>query len=251
MYVSARQRTLSALAALLIVAGGVLVLAFGLAFDPQAIAPRGAIETILPTREIAPAPPKQTSTPEPSKAEQSAPRDRPAPAGRKNSAAPIVALSPPLPPLIEPPPVPAAPVAGVGSVGRGGASDRGTGPGAGGIGSGAGGGGSGGVGAGSGDGNGNAATLPRQIRGKLHYWEIPKDLRRAQAGGIIRLRYRIGIDGRVSGCIVLVSSGYPDFDRETCARITERFRFRAALDIHGRPVPYVMTEIHGWGEAGA
>lgn len=245
MYVSARQRTLSALAALLIVAGGVLALALGLAFDPPAVAPRHVLETVLPTREVAPEPPKRTP-PEPSRAEQSAPRGQPAPAGRRNSAAPIVA--PPVPPLIEPPPLPAAPVPGVGSADRSGASDRGTGPGAGGMGSGSGGGGDGGTGPGSGDGNADAARLPRQTSGKLHYWEIPKDLRRAEAGGLIRLRYRIGTDGRVSGCTVLVSSGYPDFDRDTCARITERFRFRPALDAQGRPVAYVMTEIHGWGE---
>ena len=249
MYVSARHRTVSALAAMLIVAGGVLALAVGLAFSPPATAPPGVLETILPTREITPAPPKQTPTPEPDKAKQSAPRDRAAPAGRKNNAAPIVAPSPPIPPLIEPPPVPAAPVAGIGSANRGGASDRGSGPGAGGLGSGTGGGGSGGAGSGSGNGNGNVATLPRQTSGKLHYWEIPEELRRVRAGGVIRLRYRIGTDGRVSGCVVLVSSGYPGFDRETCARITERFRFRPALDAQDRPVPYVMTETHGWDEA--
>ncbi|HKT86574.1 MAG TPA: energy transducer TonB, partial [Novosphingobium sp.] len=138
--------------------------------------------------------------------------------------------------------------AGIGSANRGGAADRGAGPGAGGIGSGTGGGNGSGAGGGNGDDNGNAAALPRQISGKLHYWEIPKELRRARAGGVIRLRYRIGTDGRVSGCTVLLSSGFPDFDRETCARITERFRFRPALDAQGRAVPYVMTEIHGWDD---
>src|SRR3546814_1130819 len=115
----------SALAALLIGAGGVLALAAGLAFSPPASATPRVLETILPTREITPPPPKQTPTPEPDKARQSAPRDRPAPAGRKNIAAPIVAPPPPIPPLIEPPPVPTAPVAGTGSASRSGASDRG------------------------------------------------------------------------------------------------------------------------------
>lgn len=245
MYLSGPQRTLSALAALLIVAGGLAALVLGLAFEPPVIAPRTALQTILPTRSATPQP---TPTPEPEKAVRSAPRDRPAPAGRRNNAAPVVA--PPVPPLIEPPPVPAAPTVGTGSAARSGASDRGTGPGAGGMGNGTGGGGSGGVGSGGAGGDASAATLPRQVAGKLHYWEIPQELRRARAGGVIRLRYRIGIDGRVSGCTVLISSGYPDFDRATCDRITERFRFRPALDAQGRAVPYIMTEIHGWDEAG-
>lgn len=247
MYLSARQRTFSALAALLIVAGGLLALVLGLAFDPPVIAPQSALETILPTRNVTPRP---APAPEPERAVQSAPREQAAPEGRRDSAAPIVAPLPPVPPLIEPPPVPAAPVAGTGSAARSGTGDRGSGPGAGGSGSGAGGGGGGGTGRGSGDGEGNAATLPRQVSGKLHYWEIPQELRRARSGGEIRLRYRVGTDGRVSGCTVLASSGYPDFDRETCARITARFRFRPALDPQGRPVPYTITEIHGWDEGG-
>lgn len=251
MYASARQRTLSALAALLTVAGGMLALMSGLAFTPTSIAPHGVLETILPTRDAAPKPPEPKPPPKPSKAEDSAPREAPAPPARKNNAAPFVAPSPPMPPLIQPPPVLTARVAGTGSAASSGASDRdGPGQGAGGSGTGTGGGGSGGSGSGAGDGNGNVARLPRQVSGKLHYWEIPKELRRAQAGGVIRLRYRIGIDGRVSGCMVLASSGFPDFDRDTCARITERFRFRPARDAQGRPVPYVMTEIHGWDSTG-
>lgn len=96
-----------------------------------------------------------------------------------------------------------------------------------------------------GKGNGGAAVYPRQISGKLHYWEIPKELRQDH-GGVVRLRYVIGTDGRASNCIVLQSSGMSEFDRETCTHITERFRFKPALDAQGRPVSFVMTETHGW-----
>lgn len=121
----------------------------------------------------------------------------------------------------------------------------GSGQGAGGAGTGGGGHGGSGTGAGMGPGAARAVVYPRQISGKLHYWEIPQELQRSHSG-VIRLRYRIGIDGRVSDCTVLQSSGMPTFDRETCAHITERFRFKAALDAQGQPVPFVMTETHGW-----
>lgn len=235
------ERTLCALAALLIVAGGLLALVFGLAFTPGPLSRPPLLEAILPTRD-APRPPDEVPSPPPQHdaANAAAPR-RPAPAGRKADAAQVALPAPRLPPLVTPPRVPIAPIAGTGSADR--SSAGGSGNGSGGGGSGTGGGGTGGNGAGD---NRDAAVYPRQIAGKLHYAEIPKDLRKARAGGVIRLRYRIGTDGRTSDCTVIVSSGMPDFDRDTCTRITQRFRFRPARDAAGDPVPFVMTETHGW-----
>lgn len=80
----------------------------------------------------------------------------------------------------------------------------------------------------------------------MHYSDLPEDLRKTRIGAEITVRYRIGVDGRVSGCTVVASSGRPDLDARTCALITARFRFRPARDAAGQPVPFVMTETQGW-----
>ncbi|GGN50435.1 hypothetical protein GCM10011349_22060 [Novosphingobium indicum] len=220
-----------------------MALVLGLSFAPGIEAPQRALEAILPTRNT---PPSPTPTPQPPPAEAGAPQNAPAPPSRENEPAQIVQPPPKRPPLVAPPPVPVAPKAGTGSASNQGAANiDGPGQGSGGSGNGTGGGGNGGQGSGNGSGRGDLSAYPRQTSGKLHYREIPKALRRDH-GGVIRLRYRIGVDGRVSQCRVLQSSGFPEFDRQTCERITDRFRFKPARDRAGQPVPFTMTETHGW-----
>ncbi|KMS54918.1 energy transducer TonB [Novosphingobium barchaimii LL02] len=239
MYTSARQRILSALASLLIVAGGLAALVAGLAARMTAQERREALAAILPLRD----PPKEPRRPEtPAKAHSTAAKGRPSPANLRNKATQIVAPPARLPPLIVPPPVVTAPRAGIGAAAQSGASDRpGPGQGAGGIGDGDGGGGNG-----DGDGDDDTLTRPIQIRGRLHFSDLPKDLRETKAGGELKLRYRIGVDGRVSDCRILVSSGRTQLDATTCALITERFRFRPSRNSRGDPVPAIMVETHGW-----
>ena len=235
MYRSARQRILSALASLLIVAGGLAALVAGLAARMTAQERREALAAILPLRD----PPKEPRRPEtPAKAHSTAAKGRPSPANLRNKATQIVAP----PALIVPPPVVTAPRAGIGAAAQSGASDRpGPGQGAGGIGDGDGGGGNG-----DGDGDDDTLTRPIQIRGRLHFSDLPRDLRETKAGGELKLRYRIGVDGRVSDCRILVSSGRTQLDATTCALITERFRFRPSRNSRGDPVPAIMVETHGW-----
>lgn len=239
MYTSARTRVISALAALLIVAAGIAALVAGLAARMTAQERRQALAAILPLRD----PPEKPRTREvPAKAESTAAKGRPSPPNLRNKATQIVAPPPRLPPLIVPPPVVTAPYAGTGAATQSGASDRaGPGRGAGGIGDGDGGGGHG-----DGDGYGEGVTRPRQIRGRLRFSDLPPDLREQKAGGELKLQYRIGIDGRVSDCRILVSSGRPSLDATTCRLITERFRFRPSKDERGNPVPSIMVETHGW-----
>lgn len=239
MYTSARTRVISALAALLIVAAGIAALVAGLAARMTAHERRQALAAILPLRD----PPEKPRTREvPAKAESTAAKGRPSPPNLRNKATQIVAPPPRLPPLIVPPPVVTAPYAGTGAATQSGASDRaGPGRGAGGIGDGDGGGGHG-----DGDGYGEGVTRPRQIRGRLRFSDLPPDLREQKAGGELKLQYRIGIDGRVSDCRILVSSGRPSLDATTCRLITERFRFRPSKDARGNPVPSIMVETHGW-----
>lgn len=236
MKATIRHRGISALAALAVVGGGTLALILGLAFELPRELPRRAIEAILPSRSEPvqpPAPPAPSPSPT---AERGG-----SPPAPSSDAAPLVLPPPMFPPLVQsPPPVPAARNPGSGTAASGSEGEDS-------AGGGAGGGWGSGTGAGSGRGNGAGgySAYPRQIAGKLHYWEIPKELRRSRAG-VIRLRYRIGTDGHVSECTVIGSSGLPEFDRETCARITARFRFRPALDGQGRPAAFMMTETHGW-----
>lgn len=250
MHTSLLDRVLSALVSLLIVAGGLAALVAGLAARMTPPEQRAALVAVLSLRE-----PPETPSPRPS-AEPSPSRSTPggsraSPANLRNRATPIVAPSPPLPPLIVPPPVITAPRAGTGFAASSGASDRpGPGQGAGGEGDGTGGGGSGsGTGTGAGDGAGgygDAVTRPRQIRGRLHFSDLPPDLRESKTGGELELQYRIGIDGRVSDCRIRLSSGRPELDATTCRLITERFRFRPSRDARGNPVSSIMIETHGW-----
>ena len=238
MQVPRRNRLLSALASAVIVGGGLAALAIGLGVDLPVLPVRAALTAITTAPDR---PPPEPPRPEKS---ASAPKDRAAPEGRKAEAAPIVA---PPPRIVLPvnPPILAAPHPGEGAQSAQGAGAAGTGSGAGGDGNGTGGGGRGGDGTGR---NAGVATYPRQTAGRISFSDLPADLRKSRSGAQITVRYRIGVDGRVSGCTVIASSGRPDVDGGTCRAITERFRFRPARDAQGNPVPFIMTETQGWDD---
>lgn len=241
MYLPSQPRALSALASLLIVAAGIAALLVGLAAQMSPAERRRALESVVPFT-VPPEPRRQREVP--ARAASTAAKGRPSPANLRNKATQVVAPPPVLPPLVAPPPIVTTQKAGADAAASNGASDRpGPGQGAGGIGDGLGGGGNGN---GSGEGLGDALTRPRQIRGRLHFADLPKDLREAGAGGELKLRYRIGTDGRVSDCRILESSGRPDLDATTCRLITERFRFKPSRNRRGEPVAAIMVETHGW-----
>lgn len=233
-----RDRAFSAMASLLIVAGGIAALIIGLAAQMTPRERREVLAAVL----LQPEPEKPRSREVPAKVDSTAAKGRPSPPNLRNKATQIVAPEPKFPPLIVPPPVIAAPKAGTGAAAQSGATDRlGPGQGAGGIGDGDGGGGNG-----DGDGEGDSVTRPRQIKGRLHFSDLPPDLRENKTGGELKLQYRIGVDGRVSDCRILVSSGRPSLDATTCRLITERFRFKPSRNARGEPVPAIMVETHGW-----
>lgn len=148
----------------------------------------------------------------------------------------------PLIPLPVPPPVVAAPIAGVGIDSTAGNADViGPGTGSGGEGNGR---GSGGEGDGSGD--GGAETGPRQIRGDMRDADYPPGAAEAGIGGTVSVRYYVETDGHVSDCDVTRSSGNAELDAATCGFIVRRFRFRPARDGRGRPVPAAIVENHSW-----
>lgn len=165
-------------------------------------------------------------------------RGQPAPRNLRAIPSELVA-PPPVIALPPPPPIVAAPVAAAGVAARAGASDLpGPGTGAGGVGTGLGGGG-------DGDGDGDGVP-PRHIRGRIRDGDFPRALAEAGAGGTVAVRYRVGIDGRVSDCRVTGSSGNADLDRLTCRLIQQRFRFDPSRDAAGRKVPSIIVENHSW-----
>lgn len=249
--ISPRQRAASAFAsgAIVLVTGAVLV--FGLsARAPISQALRESIVALSvrppdPPRMPPQAQPTATAKVQADKAQSSRPKNEASPANLRNQASAIFA--PLLPPIRQPPPVVAAPRPAAGDASNTGASSHvGPGQGAGGVGNGNGGGGNG---SGDGDGDADAVTRPIQIKGKLHWSDLPLELRQAHRGGELELTYLVNIDGRVSDCRIVRSSGLPALDAQTCRLITERFRFRPSLDADGHPVAQHIIELHGWDPA--
>lgn len=156
-----------------------------------------------------------------------------------------IKVPPPAIPIPRPPPLFAAPKAGTGAAPSAGASALpGPGFGSGGIGDGSGSGGAGdGPGAG-GDGDGDGG--PEQIKGRMSYSDVPAHLIAAGVGGTVGVRYRVGIDGRASACLVTATSGNAELDALTCRLIEQRFRFLPARDEAGRPFAATIVERHEW-----
>ena len=235
MYASPRERTAAALGAGAIVLGMALMLILGLRVVWHPPTTPGLVSLDLPRDRPSPRP---TPPPERKPARTSAPKDAAAPPGRKAEATQIVA--PPVVPLIVPPPVPVAPVAGTGSATSQGAAQSGPGQGAGGVGNGTGGGGLGGNGAGM------PEIGPRQIKGKLSWRDLPADVLAPGQQARVGVRYTVEVSGRVTGCRAERPSGFPQADALACRLIEQRFFFRPARDGAGRPVRSVIVETHTW-----
>ncbi|MBF9150080.1 TonB family protein [Novosphingobium sp. 1Y9A] len=65
--------------------------------------------------------------------------------------------------------------------------------------------------------------------------DYPSAAIREEREGLTRFRLAIGTDGRVAGCEITGSSGSPDLDAATCAKVTARARFVPALGSDGMP----------------
>ena len=87
---------------------------------------------------------------------------------------------------------------------------------------------------------------PRRTSGRITDRDYPRSLSEAGISGTVSVRYRVGLDGHASGCLVTRSSGSDALDMLTCQLIERRFRFRPARDEEGRPVPSTIVENHSW-----
>lgn len=79
---------------------------------------------------------------------------------------------------------------------------------------------------------------PPSPRGNPGYWvtenDYPAEALREEISGVAGFRLAVGIDGRVSGCEIISSSGSALLDTTTCTLITRRARFNPARDGNGQ-----------------
>ena len=201
-----------------------LVMGLGVDFQRRVVEDLKVI-SVLPDSP----PPKPDPVPAPKKAE----KRKEAAASPPNLKAKATELVAPPPPIVlrQPPPVVVAPIAGIGAErSTGSAAIAGPGTGSGGQGNGT---GSGDSGDGDGGGGGTDAEL---ISNELRYRDLPRDVYESQAAGMVTYRATIGVNGRLSDCRIVRSSGNRALDASTCALALQHVRFRPARDASGRKV---------------
>ncbi len=66
--------------------------------------------------------------------------------------------------------------------------------------------------------------------------DYPTSDLRAGHQGVTGFRLSIGVDGKVRGCEIVASSGFPGLDRATCDKVMRRARFEPATDGYGNTV---------------
>jgi protein TonB len=229
-----RDRIASAAAAAALQALLVYALVGGLGFHAG-----GTPETRLRLLPLAPEPPPPPAKPPPPATRSAAPEEAAPPALRAEASA--IVAPPPIVRIELPPPLAAAPVAGIGSQPtQGAAAIPGPGTGSGGEGTGTGGGGAGdGAGGGGSDG---PPVRTRRIRGHFTDADYPAEAEQVGAQGTVAARLTVGAKGRVTDCRIRASSGSEALDAVTCRIILKRFRFAPARDSSGA----ATTDIVEW-----
>jgi TonB family protein len=95
------------------------------------------------------------------------------------------------------------------------------------------------------------AALQRQPQLVSGPWLRPEDYpdsaERIEIAGATVVRFTVGVDGRVSACTPVASSGSDRLDRRTCAALTKRARYTPALGPGGDAVPVTLVESAVWG----
>jgi len=87
------------------------------------------------------------------------------------------------------------------------------------------------------------AELPRGPApiGMMTDWytsdDYPADALRAGVEGIVAIHFTIGVDGRISRCDIVASSGSPQLDKTSCGVLMRRALYWPARNADGQPVP--------------
>jgi len=228
-----RERLIGALGSTIVVSSLGYMLFIGMAVETRA-----RVDDVMTLLNLQPPPELHRIQPRVTPQKSVKASGKASPRNLRNKPTEVV-TPPPTVVLPAPSPIAAATKAGLGTASSAGASDRpGPGEGAGGQGDGN---GSGGYG----DGDGAGDVPPRQIRGRMSPSDLPPDLVHGN-GGRVSVRYGVAINGSVSGCTVVGSSGSAELDQLTCRLIEQRFRFAPAHDRRGRPFPSTIEQDHIW-----
>ena len=92
-----------------------------------------------------------------------------------------------------------------------------------------------------------AASAASLLRGSFNNeTDYPSAARRNEEQGTVRVTFTVGVDGRVSGCTIVQSSGSSSLDSTTCRIFERRFRYAPARDSGGNPVPTVVRHSVNW-----
>ena len=76
--------------------------------------------------------------------------------------------------------------------------------------------------------------------------DYPTDALRKSEQGLVRVRVRVGADGRASNCTVTHPIGSTSLEATTCAVILHRARYKPALDHEGHPMASLDTAEISW-----
>jgi protein TonB len=83
--------------------------------------------------------------------------------------------------------------------------------------------------------------------------DYPESARRNEETGTVQARLEIAINGKVTGCSIVTSSGSAALDSATCRVLKARARFAPARDNAGNPIsdsyvtPRIVWRIEGQG----
>jgi TonB family protein len=83
------------------------------------------------------------------------------------------------------------------------------------------------------------ATPPQAFPGAADWitdGDYPGDARRSHEQGTVMILWTVGIEGRVTDCLPVITSGTASLDRAACSAIIRRGRFKPALDKDGKPM---------------
>lgn len=72
--------------------------------------------------------------------------------------------------------------------------------------------------------------------------DYPSAALRAREQGRVIMQLSVGVDGRVTRCVVTRSSGSASLDETSCRLMTERARYIPAEDEAGRPIEWHVTQ---------
>lgn len=70
----------------------------------------------------------------------------------------------------------------------------------------------------------------------IRYDDYPSDAIRAGRQGEVAMIWKIGTDGRLSDCRIVLSSGTPSLDAASCTAMTKRGVYQPARDAGGTPI---------------